>query len=326
VFDPVLLVTFLEIVEAGSFSEAGRRLGLRQSTVSQHVRRLEEKTRRRLFDRDTHSLVPTVDGHAFVGLARAILAAEERALHYFSDTELRGRVRLGASEDFALSDLLPQVLRAFRRSHPSVDLEMTVGLAAPLYDRLDDGGLDLLFAKRRKGDERGTTVWREDLGWAGTADFVVEAERPLPLVLYPPPSLTRTAMFEALERAGRRWRIACVCGSLSGLRGAVVAGLGVTGLSPMLTPEGISPLAAAGLPALGETEFVVVPAVGRPAPPVAALAEALVAHGRRFAAARRGAGVLGPDPALARGAAEAEPRPPEAGPRRRAETRRTREG
>ena len=287
-FDPTLLVTFLEIVEAGSFSEAARRLGLRQSTVSQHVRRLEDKTRRRLFERDTHSVVPTVDGHAFVGLARAILAAEERALRYFSDTELRGRVRLGASEDFALSDLLPEVLRAFRRSHPSVDLEMSVGLAAPLYDRLDDGGLDLLFAKRRKGDRRGTPVWREDLVWAGGEGCVVEPDRPVPLVLYPAPSITRSAMLEALERADRRWRVACVCGSLSGLRGAVVAGLGVTGLSRMLTPEGIHPLAPfADLPTLGETEFVVVPTVGRPAPPVAALAEALVAHGRRFAAARR---------------------------------------
>lgn len=288
VFDPVLLVTFLEIVEAGSFSEAARRLGLRQSTVSQHVRRLEEQTRRRLFDRDTHSVAPTVDGHAFVGLARAVVAAEERAMRYFSDTELRGRVRLGASEDFALSDLLPEVLRAFRRSHPSVDLEMVVGLAAPLWDRLDDGGLDLLFAKRRRGDDRGTTVWREELVWAGGDGWSRDPDRPLPLVLYPPPSITRTAIFEALERAGLRWSVACLCGSLSGLRGAVVAGLGVTGVSRTLAPDGVRILGEAhGLPPLGETEFAVVPAIGRPAPPVAALAAAIVAHGRRFAAARR---------------------------------------
>ena len=50
-YDPDLLVTFLAVAESGSFSEAARRRGLRQSTVSQHVRRLEAETRRRLFDR-----------------------------------------------------------------------------------------------------------------------------------------------------------------------------------------------------------------------------------------------------------------------------------
>lgn len=283
-FDPVLLVTFLEIVEAGSFSEAGRRLGLRQSTVSQHVHRLEARAGRRLFVRDTHSVTPTVDGAAFVGLARAIVAAEERALRYFAGSELRGRVRLGASEDFALSSLLPEVLLSFRRSHPSVDLEMRVGLSATLYDQLDDGGLDLLFAKRRKGDERGTVVWREDLVWIGGEGWSRDPDRPLPLVLYPAPSITRTAILEGLDRADIGWRVACVCGSLSGLRGAVVAGLGITGMSRTLAPEGVRLLGPEHrLPDLGETDFVVVPAVGRPAAPVAALAEAILAHGRRFA-------------------------------------------
>jgi len=41
-FDPALLTTFVTVAKARSFTEAGRRLGLRQSTISQHVRRLEQ--------------------------------------------------------------------------------------------------------------------------------------------------------------------------------------------------------------------------------------------------------------------------------------------
>jgi len=286
-YDPTLLVTFLAIVDSGSFSEAARRLGLGQSTVSQHVRRLEATTRRRLFDRDTHTVTPTVDGNAFVALARAVIDAHERAERYFTGTELRGRVRLGASEDFALSSLLPQVLRDFTRRNPSVDLEMTVGLAEALYERLDDGGLDLLFAKRRPGDERGTVVWREKLAWVGAADWRDDPSRPLPLVLYPPPSITRTAIFEALAGVDRGWRVACTCASLSGLRGAVSAGLGIAAQSRCLVPEGVVLLDEVGLPSLGDTEFVVVPAVRRPTPPVAALAETILDLGRRFAHAAR---------------------------------------
>jgi DNA-binding transcriptional LysR family regulator len=39
VFDPTLLTSFVTVAQAGSFTEAGRRLGLRQSTISQHIRR-----------------------------------------------------------------------------------------------------------------------------------------------------------------------------------------------------------------------------------------------------------------------------------------------
>ncbi|HJZ16880.1 MAG TPA: LysR family transcriptional regulator, partial [Stellaceae bacterium] len=55
-FAPNLLATFVTVAKARNFTEAGRRLGLQQSTVSQHVRRLEEAASRRLFVRDTHSV------------------------------------------------------------------------------------------------------------------------------------------------------------------------------------------------------------------------------------------------------------------------------
>ena len=169
-YDPDLLVTFLAVAETGSFSEAARRRGLRQSTVSQQVRRLEAETRRRLFDRDTHNVSLTVDGQALTVLAGEILAAYSRAERYFSNAELRGRVRFGASEDFALSSLLPQVLRAFASRHPQVDIEMRVGLAADLYAGMDGGALDLIFAKRRAGDGRGRMVWREEMVWIAAPD------------------------------------------------------------------------------------------------------------------------------------------------------------
>src|SRR5215469_3153129 len=112
--DPALLASFLAVFHARNFSEAGRRLGLRQSTVSQHIRRLEEAAGRRLFVRDTHTVTLTADGQAMVALARGILEANERAQVYFAVSELRGRLRFGAAEDFVRSRL-PEVLREFTR-------------------------------------------------------------------------------------------------------------------------------------------------------------------------------------------------------------------
>ena len=56
--------TFATVAAARSFTDAGRQLGLSQSSVSEHIRRTEENVGRRLFVRDTHSLAMTPDGEA----------------------------------------------------------------------------------------------------------------------------------------------------------------------------------------------------------------------------------------------------------------------
>src|ERR1700735_3347265 len=129
--DPVLLQTFLAVAQTRRFTRTAERLGLRQSTVSQHIRKLEEETGRRLFVRDTHSVTPTADGEAMIAFARGILAANERAERYFAGSQLRGRLRFGASEDFVAS-LLPDVLREFVRTHPLGEFELTGGLGGAL--------------------------------------------------------------------------------------------------------------------------------------------------------------------------------------------------
>ena len=281
-FDPVLLDSFLAVAQTRNFSEAGRRLGLRQSTVSQHVRKLEEAAGRRLFVRDTHRVVLTADGEAMVGFARSILEANERAQRYFSGSQLRGRVRLGTSEDF-VSSRLPEVLRDFVQRHPLVDVELTVDLSATLNAMVDEGALDVALCKRRAGDERGRLVWRDRLAWIGAEGTRIDLGQPLPLILYNPPSISRSAALETLEQVGRPWRIVCASGSLSGLRAAALAGLGVTVHARGLMPEGLVEMPAVyRLPDLGEVEFVVQGGGRDHRGPAAALAETILANGDRL--------------------------------------------
>jgi DNA-binding transcriptional LysR family regulator len=283
--DPILLQSFLAVAQTRNFTEAGRRLGLQQSTVSQHVRKLEAEAGRRLFLRDTHRVAPTADGEAMVGFARSILEANERARLYFSGARLRGRVRFGTSEDF-VSSRLPEILRAFTRRHPGVDLELTVDLSATLNAQFDQGELDLVLAKRRTGEARGKLVWRDRLVWIGGPGLEIDPQAPLPLILYAPPSLTRSVALEALERAGRAWRVVCTSGSLSGLRAAALAGLGVTLHARSLIPEGlVEAPATLRLPEAGEVEFVVTTRSGTARGPAAALADAILANGDRLQAA-----------------------------------------
>ena len=255
---PELLLAFVTVAEMRSFTLAARRLGLQQSTVSQYVKRLEMLLNRQLLARDTHSVSLTANGIALIERARDVLEANSRLQAALNGPSLHGHLRLGVSEDFAQSGLA-NVLTAFTQRHPTVDLTLTIGLSGVLYEGFDAGELDVIFVKRRRGDRRGEVVWREQLVWVGRPGFRPDPGTPLPLILYPPPSITRAVALAVLERAGRSWRVVCTSDSLSGIYAAAQAGLGVAPHSGLLVPPGLSSLAASRhLPELSEIEFVVI--------------------------------------------------------------------
>ena len=134
--DIVLLRSFLAVAETMHFTAAARRRGLSQSTISQHVSRLEQAIGRTLLLRVTKSVALTPDGEDMSQLARDVVAANDRAINHFDRAVMRGRLRLGVSEDLVLSRL-PEILRRFREKHPVIDLDLTVGLSSRLYELLD---------------------------------------------------------------------------------------------------------------------------------------------------------------------------------------------
>lgn len=278
--DLTQLRSFVAVEQMGSFTLAAERLGLGQSTVSQHIQRLETELGRKLLARDTHRVVLTGDGEALLGHARNILSIEGEVHQLFAGNSLRGSLRLGVSEDFVTSQL-PDVLEEFVRSHPSVDLELTVALSGTLYEMQDNGELDLVLAKRRLGDVRGKLVYREPLVWlARDPERIRRLAGPLPLIAFPAPSVTRAVALEALRRQQVPWRIVCTCGSLSGLTAAARAGMGVLVQPRSMAPTGLAEIAPGWLPALEDVEFVLVPRKGADQLVVNALSEDILAKVR----------------------------------------------
>ncbi|SIS91406.1 LysR family transcriptional regulator [Insolitispirillum peregrinum] len=249
--------SFLMVSDVGSFSLAARRLGLNQSTISQHVRRLEDRLGRRLLVRDTHHVALTADGEALLPDARLMLALASKVDQHFSAANLRGHLRLGVSEDL-VGRQLPLILDAFACAHPSVDLALTVALSAPLFAMQDAGEIDLVFAKRRVGETRGRFVCREPLVWLARDPERLGQARPLPLIAFSPPSITRAIALETLERAGIPWRLSCTCESLSGLTAAARAGMGVFVQPRRLAPSGLREVSPDLLPPLDDVEFILV--------------------------------------------------------------------
>ena len=265
--NPVWLRTFVTVAGCHGFSEAARQLGLTQSSVSDHVRRLETEVGRRLFVRDTHSVNLTPDGEAMLAHAGLILQAMQRAERQFRAPTLRGRVRLGSSDDIALGPL-PTVLAAFRDAHPDVELQITIGMTGRLYEALDAGAIDLLIGKRRLGERRGVPLFTGRLEWLARTGTLVDLEQPLPLILVAEPSVSRAVVLDTLAQTDFRWQQVCTSSSHSGCIAAARGGLGITVRPQYLAARGLAPpLNAAELPVLPDVEFIALAArrLSRPA-------------------------------------------------------------
>lgn len=272
--NPVWLQTFTTVASCQSFTEAGRQLGLTQSSVSEHIRRLEQSVGRRLFIRDTHSLAMTPDGEAMLAHANVILQAIKHAELQLRGTRLKGRVRLGSSDDVALGPL-PTVLAAFRHAHPDVELEITIGMTGKLYELLDAGSIDLLVGKRRIGDRRGMPLFTGRLEWLAKPGTLVDLEQPLPLILVAEPSVTRAVVLDTLAEAGFRWQLVCTSSSHAGCVAAARGGLGITVRPQYLAARGLAPpVNKAGLPTLPDVEFIAL-AAKRLSPPAQTLLQLL---------------------------------------------------
>jgi DNA-binding transcriptional LysR family regulator len=282
VYDPELLQTFLAVAQSLSFTRAAESLGIRQPTVSQHVRRLEESVGRPLFVRDTHSVSLTSDGEALAGFAREILAAQERAVGYFTGSHLAGRLRFGVTDDLALTPL-PRILRDFRQLYPRIDLELTVLQNESLLRRIESGHLDVAFVKRGANTPtiaRGQLVRRDQLVWAGVDGWRIDPDQPVPLVVYHAPSLSRAVSVQALERVGRRSRITCTVRGVNGVLAAVRAGLGISAMARTLMPPDLVELpASSGLPKLPHLDLVLLTNRQAPAEAAKALTSAILGSG-----------------------------------------------
>lgn len=277
-FDPVLLRTFVAVAETLSFTQAATQLKLSQPTVSGHIRKLEHEAGRILVLRDTRAVTLSDNGDAMLGFARTILAAHDQAASYFTGSAMRGRLRFGAADDLAGTQL-PGILRDFRQLYPQINLELSVAQSSALVRRLQAGALDLVFVKRESGDEAGRLVRRDRMVWVGHRSWRIEPGAPVPLISYPSPSISREAAIRSLEDAGRTWRITCNVKEVAGLLAAVRAGIGVAVYPQSLIPGDLAQVSPAfGLPELGDIDFALLDNPTSAREPLEALTEAIMSR------------------------------------------------
>ena len=119
------LEALVAVIEAGTFSAAGERLGVAKSVVSRRVSQLEKRLGSLLLHRTTRRLSLTDAGKNFYHRAVQILAdIDEAEQSVASETaELRGAIKLAAPLSFGLNHL-SDAITDFLKEHPAIELNL----------------------------------------------------------------------------------------------------------------------------------------------------------------------------------------------------------
>ncbi len=283
--DTELLRAFVLIAEGHSFTQAASRIGRTQSAVSMQIRRLEELLGQRVLSRSKGGGVElTPHGQYLLSRARQVLALNDEVMATFREPQIAGTVRLGTPDDYAFA-YLPPILKRFAETHPAVQVDVLCSPSGELMHRLETDEIDLSLMSDGHQPPGWPVVelWRGPLVWVTSTRFSPHRQDPLPLALADrDPFLARGqdcdwagAAVRALEKTGRRYRIAYTSASQVGTHAPVLAGLAVTVSTLSWLPDGLRPLRAdEGLPQLPDFGIVLLKG-RRPHQPVT---DALATH------------------------------------------------
>jgi len=232
---------FYAVAEAGSLSEAARRLKVSQPTVSRRVRMLEDRLEAQLFHRLASGFVLTDAGERIFDKAAEMASAARSISDRIAGTRSRaeGRISLTTAEGLGESWLVPR-LPGLSNSHPALEVELLMS-----NDRLDIAGGEADMALRMGEPHDETLVGRK----IGTVMFKLYAARHYLDAFGTPQLLSDLGTHRIIEcggairnvpqarllrEAGSGGKVALTLDSVFAQKAAAEAGLGLVSLPPYM--------------------------------------------------------------------------------------------
>jgi DNA-binding transcriptional LysR family regulator len=248
---------FLAVAEEGNFTRAAGKLGIGQPPLSQQIRDLEREVGAALFHRVPHGAELTAAGAAFLGEAKASLAAAEKAklAAQSANRGETGRLSLGFTASSAFNPVVSTSIRRFRARWPEVQLSLTEMNTLALMQKLERGELDATFMRPSLDDPTGIRLRRlpdepmvialpasHPLARRSSVPLAALAEEPF--ILFP--RLVGLSLYDdvvlACRKAGFELTVAQEAPQISSVVNLVAADLGVS-----IVPASISQIKLEGV-------------------------------------------------------------------------------
>lgn len=237
------LRVFASVFKNRSFSKASEELHLTQPTISDHVKSLENELDCMLFDRLGRTIIPTKEAEILYSHALEIIEKANTLNDLIGQTkkDMKGELIVGAST-IPGTYLLPSIMAAFQREHPSVSFQILISDSRGIVDRISKHELLLGIVGAKLGNEHVNYIpfLEDELIVVSSPSLVKNNKMTLkelikfPLVLREEGSGTRRETEKILESRGvslEDINVTGIFGSTDAIKQAVKAGLGVSILS-----------------------------------------------------------------------------------------------
>lgn len=237
--DSDLLRTFVAVTEAGSVTDGAARIFRSQSATSLQIKRLESILGRPVFERHGRGVVLSDTGRTLLPVAKEVTARLDAVLRDISQNAVSGKLRLGIPDDHGRAKLA-EIIAAFTRYHPNVELDVTCALSTHFPDALKKGVLDLAVYEVEHPSRHEEILFEDPTCWVSSAHQVFPLEDSLPVALFDHACWWRNAAVISLESRAKPYREVYSSQSVSGVIAAVEAGIAVGLLGRSSLHSGLS--------------------------------------------------------------------------------------
>lgn len=238
------LKAFYMVARLGSITQAAKKLGLSQPTVTTQIRNLEGQYGVELFHRGGRRLTVSEEGARLLPMVKVLLQQEADIEFFLRNCgQMQGTLRIGATAPYYILDLV----RSFRTRFPQTDVSLEIGNSQQVIESLEEYRVDLAASSQRLDDARLTRIV---LG-SDPLVLAVHREHPLAkrksvdlqdlkghcLLMREPGSTTRQLTETMLKDAGIAMGPLLEIGSRESIREAVIRNLGISIIARHEVPD-----------------------------------------------------------------------------------------
>ncbi len=144
----------LVLAEERSFSEAAKRLGISQPSLSQYIQKIEEECGNELFERSI-PLNLTYAGQIYVDHAKKITRSQKQMQEILADisAEEAGKIVVGTGPINSIT-FLPAVVYEYKKKFPKVEIILEEYYEKELEMQELDGKIDLVITTRKVNEDK----------------------------------------------------------------------------------------------------------------------------------------------------------------------------
>ncbi|MFL0195026.1 LysR family transcriptional regulator [Clostridium sp. WILCCON 0269] len=140
------LQTFIIVSKLLNFREAGEELNYSQSSVSDHIRNLEQELGVKLFERLGRKVFLNENGKKLISPAEKMIQYEKEIHQLFNkDEKISGLLRIGAAETLSVF-WLPPILKEYRITYPDVKVTLRMADCCEFPKMLSHNMIDVAFS------------------------------------------------------------------------------------------------------------------------------------------------------------------------------------